>query len=87
MILLARIENVMKLWVIMLPHVQKPSDRHFGLWSQFPDDIIERAVVRTSRKFAPEKIDATFNPEIAWRYCAGVMANEAAAGNERKVPA
>jgi hypothetical protein len=83
MTLLNRIDNTIRLWEIMLPHVTKPQQHQCGLWCQFPDEIIERGIVRAARKFAADKREGTLNPEIVWRYAAGVMSREAAERKER----
>jgi hypothetical protein len=76
MTLLNRIEQVSKLWAIMLPHVQAPEPAWVGRWCDYPDKIIEKAIVRATKKF---RTDSTVAPEAVWRYVSSVVRNEAAA--------
>lgn len=71
--LLERIENAKKLWNILLPHVQAPEDRTFGIWcTEFDTKIMEHAFARAGSKFRNHR----GNPELAYRYASGVMTSE-----------
>jgi hypothetical protein len=52
--LIERSNNAEKLWAALLPHVSAPEQRQFVVWAnRFSDPQIERALMRTHRKFAP----------------------------------
>src|ERR1017187_9798871 len=52
--LIERSHNAEQLWAALLPHVPAPETRQFVIWaSRFTDPQIERALMRTHRKFAP----------------------------------
>lgn len=71
--LLDRIDQIKKLWAVMLPHIPAPDPAWLGRWCAAPDRIIEHAIVRTSKKFP-----ATAAPDAAtaWRYTSGIIWNE-----------
>jgi hypothetical protein len=70
--LLQRVENITKVWQIMLPHLPAPSPETVGRWLFYNDSAIESAIVRTASKFKREKIDlATFDAVQAYRYTTG----------------
>lgn len=70
--LLQRVENITKVWQIMVPHLPAPSPETIGRWLFYPDAAIEAAIVRTASKFKRSKIEpATFDPVQAYRYTTG----------------
>jgi hypothetical protein len=83
--LMAKIEQTKKLWATMLPHVPAPDPAWIGRWCESGERTIEHAIVRTSKKFSPEKISAGFKPEAAWRYTSGVVMNEGRQVNRRNM--
>lgn len=76
MTLLMRIENISKLWKLMLPDIALPSPAWMGRWAESaPDVAIERAIVRASKVFATDRNKAVI-PEVVHRYVSGVVRNE-----------
>jgi hypothetical protein len=73
MTLLNRIEQTNKLWGMMLPNVPEPAPAWIGRWCVNPDEVIEHAIIRASKKFR----EATPDPEVVWRYVSGVIKSEA----------
>jgi hypothetical protein len=73
--LLEQINALRNLWQMLLPHVPAPDPLRLNFWLSYPVEAIERGVHRTSRKFALGK-PGPVNPEIAYRYCQGVISNE-----------
>jgi hypothetical protein len=72
MTLLRRIENVTKLWGMILPYAPSPTPAWIGRWCDvFADEVIEQAIIRTSKKFKGGAPD----PESVWKYCFGVARN------------
>jgi hypothetical protein len=76
MTLLDRIDQINKLWTVMLPNIPAPDPAWLGRWCDEPDQLIEHAVVRASKKFSGTAVP---NPETVWRYVSGVINNEARA--------
>jgi hypothetical protein len=76
MTLLDRIDQIKKLWTVMLPNIPAPDPAWLGRWCDEPDQLIEHAVVRASKKFCATKV---LDPETVWRYVSGVINNEARA--------
>jgi len=77
MIILERIEQAIRLWEILMPHISRPAESQFGVWIRFPDAAIERGFVRGSKKFAANKVlPGSIDKEQVYRYVAGVIRNE-----------
>lgn len=74
MTMIERVENVNKLWSLLLPTCPAPLDYQIGRWvSRFSDSEIEYAIGRTATKFRNGlPADATTVP----RYTTGIMNNE-----------
>jgi hypothetical protein len=78
MTLIERIENITRLWGMMLPSIPAPPPVWIGRWSCYPDAAIEQGVVRASKRFSAERTGNILPmPEDVWRYAGGVAANEA----------
>jgi hypothetical protein len=73
---LQRIENIGQLWELILPDIPKPSPSWIGRWCAYPDEDIERGIIRAAKKFGPDRINGTPDPELVYRYTAGVARNE-----------
>jgi hypothetical protein len=67
-----KIEYFTELWSLILPHVAEPSPQDAARWCDYEPAIVERAMLRTGRRFAKDKIPPGFNPEEAYRYVTGV---------------
>jgi hypothetical protein len=85
MSLLNRIENITKLWRMVLPNIPPPPAAWIGRLCSFPDEAIEHAIVRASKRFSPDRVDGTPEPEHAWRFVAAVAAGEAKQIVQRQV--
>jgi hypothetical protein len=69
-----RVDNVRRLWTLMLPDVGLPSDTWLARWcASFPDEIIETALAQTSKKFA----NAGVADESVHRYATSTMRHAA----------
>jgi len=75
--LITRIENITRLWEMILPDIPKPEAVWVSRWCVYDDPAIERGIVRASKKFAPNR---TGNippvPEQVYRYICGVSRRE-----------
>jgi len=81
MTLIQRIENVNRLWGMIVPHVPLPPAAWIGKWCVYPDAAVERGIVRASRKFSAERLcNTTVEPALVYQYVCGVARNETAAG-------
>ena len=77
MTLLEKIDNISKLWTLMLPHVPAPSPVWMGRWAaSSPDAAIERGIVRASKVFSAERYVEAI-PEKVHRYVTGTIRREA----------
>jgi hypothetical protein len=81
MTLLEKYDRYVKLWRVVLPHVVDPSIQDAARWSDYSPEIVERAILRTGRRFAPDKITPTFRPDEAYRYVSAVAKGESADDN------
>jgi hypothetical protein len=75
--LLSRIENISKLWAMILPDIPPPPAAWLGRLCTFPDAAIELAIVRASKKFSPDRVDGAPDPEHAWKFVSAVTTKEA----------
>jgi len=67
--LLRRIESTRAAWALLMPTISPPSDEWLAKWTAgHPESAIERAVLRTSRKF-----HAGCAPELAHKYCSATL--------------
>jgi len=76
--ILARVENIKRLWELLLPSCPAPNDYQIGRWvSRFNDTELEYAVNRTAQKFRK-----SLPPDASTvaRYATGILINERKAG-------
>jgi hypothetical protein len=52
----------------MLPHVPPPAPEGATHWLNYPDAVVEKAILRTAQKFSVQKLSADFVPAAAYRY-------------------
>lgn len=76
MTLAEKITGFIELWRMALPHVEPPSVQDAAHWGKYQPEIVERAILRTGRRFAPGKITPTFRPDEAHRYASAVARGE-----------
>jgi hypothetical protein len=63
-----------QLWRVMMPDVAAPETRQFVVWAnRFTDAQLERAIMRTHRKFAPGTRE--IDPTVIYRYVTGLLLN------------
>jgi hypothetical protein len=67
-----KIDYFTRLWRIILPHVADPSPQDAARWCDYEPAIVERAMLRTGRRFAKDKLAPGFTPEQSFRYTTGV---------------
>jgi hypothetical protein len=71
---LDKVENVKKLWALLLPFCEAPNDYNLARWvSRFSDSEIEYAINRTAIRF---RKGAPSESAIVQRYATGVLINE-----------
>ena len=75
--LLTRIESVIKLWQLVLPHIETPPGAWIARISTHPDEAIEAGIIRCSKKFSPDRLPCVFDPSNAWKYTSAVIIAEA----------
>ena len=68
MTLIQRIDALLAVWRVMLPHIAPPARESAAHWLNYSDDIVEAAIFRTGKKFAASKLSAGFDPAQAYRY-------------------
>jgi hypothetical protein len=76
MTLLEKYDRYVKLWRVALPHVAEPSIQDAARWSDYPPEIVEKAILRTARRFAPGKLPPTFQSLEAHKYVSAVAKGE-----------
>lgn len=72
MTILELITRFQELWRMVLPHIAEPSPQDAARWCDYDPSIVERAILRTGRRFASDKVPSGFKPEEAYRYVTGV---------------
>ena len=68
MTLIERIDSLLAVWRVTVPHITPPAPESVTHWLNYPDAIVEAAILRTARKFSPGKSSADLNPSHAYRY-------------------
>jgi hypothetical protein len=63
-----RIEEFLKLWRVILPHLPEPSLRDAGRWAIYTDDAVEGAILRAGQRYSPERVGPAFDPTQAYKY-------------------
>jgi len=77
--LITRIENTRTAWALLMPTISPPTETWLAKWcAGHTDAAIERAILRTSRKFR----DGT-TPELAHRYASATLHHLARAAQEQ----
>ncbi|HZQ90373.1 MAG TPA: hypothetical protein VFA60_01115 [Terriglobales bacterium] len=77
MSLIQRIENIIRLWQLILPDIPKPQAVWVSRWCSYPDSAIEKGIVRASKKFAPNRTGSVIpDPELVYQYVCGVARHE-----------
>lgn len=76
MTLAQRITGFVELWRLALPHIQPPSVQDTARWGSYDPAIVERAILRTARRFAADRINSAFQAEEANRYVSAVTKGE-----------
>ena len=70
MTLTDKIEAAKRLWGILLPHIEAPDDRTFGIWvTTFNERLIDQAFARSGSKFRNYRDNA----EPVYRYTSGTL--------------
>ena len=72
MTILELITRFQGLWKIAIPHLAEPSPQDAARWCDYAPSIVERAILRTGRRFAKDKVPPAFDAEEAYRYVTGV---------------
>jgi len=60
------------LWALIVPHIAVPGPEDAARWCEYPSDAVEQAILRTARRFAPERVKPDFAPIAAYRYATAV---------------
>jgi hypothetical protein len=76
MTLAQKISGFGELWKLAMPHIEPPSVQDSARWGGYPRELVERAILRTARRFAPNKIPPAFRPDEAYRYTSAVAKGE-----------
>lgn len=76
--LLQKIDNTRSAWALLMPNISVPTDTWLAKWcAGYGEDAIERAILRTSRKFRDGGA-----PELAHRYCSATLRHLATEGKK-----
>lgn len=74
--LIERLNNAARLWRITMPHIPNPDDRQFIRWlDRFDDALVERAILRASRRFSPERMTSRITSDSVHKFVTGLMLN------------
>ncbi|MBW4039206.1 MAG: hypothetical protein HIU91_10090 [Acidobacteria bacterium] len=76
MTLAQKISGFVDLWKMAMPHIPPPSVQDAARWSSYDPELVEWSILRTARRFAPDKITPAFRPEEAYRYVSAVAKGE-----------
>lgn len=74
--LLSRIENIVRLWELIVPTIPKPSPSWIARWCVYPDEAVERGIIRAAKKFAADLSIKPTDPDLVYQYVCGVARNE-----------
>ena len=66
--LIERINSLLAVWRVALPHIPAPAPDNVAHWLNYPNLIVEAAILRTARKFSQDKLSADFIPSQAYKY-------------------
>jgi hypothetical protein len=76
MSLIDRSKSAGDLWAAVLSHVPAPDSKQLVLWAnRFTDAHIEKAFMRTHRRFAPGHMTSATDPTIIHKYVTGLLVN------------
>lgn len=77
MTLIQRIENITRLWEMILPDIPKPEPVWVSRFCVYPDSAVEKGIIRASKKFAPSRVGPVApNRELVYQYVCGVSRHE-----------
>ena len=76
MTMIDKIESFTKLWRVALPHIAAPTVQDAAHWCDSEPALVERAILRTGRRFAQGKLLPGFNSIEAFRYTSAVIRGE-----------
>ncbi|WP_047495864.1 hypothetical protein [Terriglobus sp. TAA 43] len=85
MTLLEKHERFITLWRIALPHVTEPTIQDTARWSAYPPESVERAIMRTARRFAANRLPPRFEPLEAFKYVSSVARGDSATAQMKEV--
>lgn len=71
-----KISGFVELWQLAMPHIVPPTVQDAARWGSYPPEVVEKAILRTARRFAPEKITPAFRADEAYRYVSAVTKGE-----------
>jgi len=66
--LIERVSLYLKTWKMVLPHVAPPPPEDAARWGLYPSYVVEAAILRTSKRFAPARLGLDFVPQQAYKY-------------------
>jgi hypothetical protein len=75
MTLVERISSLTQAWRTVLPHLPEPQPVDVARWCVYADQIVEAAIIRTSKKFTVAKVGSEFDPTLAHRYVTATARN------------
>jgi hypothetical protein len=84
MTLVQRVDALLQVWKLVLPHIPAPAATDATRWLNYPDSIVEQAIFRTGKKFLPIKLSADLDPAQAYRYATATARTMAARAQEDK---
>ena len=85
MTVFAQIEEYLKLWRVVLPHLAEPSQHDAARWCIYPTPAVEGAILRAGQRFTPIRIGSDyFDPTQAYRYVTAVAKQMTVQGKEKE---
>jgi hypothetical protein len=76
MTIVERCTDAQELWKMFLPFVSAPEPQQLARWAnRFPDELIERAFLKTARKFSAKRVRLPLDEADIHRYVTGLLVN------------
>jgi hypothetical protein len=66
--LLNRIEEITRLWEMIVPNFSVPPAAWLARLCAYPDSAIEGGIIRASKRFSPDRVDESVQDENVWKY-------------------
>lgn len=67
-----QLKRYQEIWAVLIPHIvaPEPPDMILHKWHTYPVQFMEKAILRTSMRYAEDKVTPDFDPQDAYKYTA-----------------